>query len=173
MKVVLMGYMGSGKSTIGKLLANTLNYTLIDLDDYIIAREKIDIPEIFKTKGEIYFRKKEHECLKEIMQLRENLIVSLGGGTPCYGANMNLIVNSEDAASFYLKASIDTLAKRLFEVKANRPLISHLESIENLKEYIGKHLFERAYYYNQAQFIIDIDNKSEKDIVEQIIFNLF
>ena len=173
MKVILMGYMGSGKSTIGKRLASTLNYDSIDLDDYIIEREKMDIPEIFRTKGEIYFRKKEYECLKDVLGSKENLIVSLGGGTPCYGDNIKLIVNSEDVASFYLRASVDALANRLFELKANRPLISHLESMEDLKEYIAKHLFERGFYYNQSQFSIDIDHKTEKDIVEEIILTLF
>jgi len=173
MKVILMGYMGSGKSTIGKILASSLNCTSIDLDDYIVEKEKLDIPEIFRTKGEIYFRKKELQYLKQILQSKSKLVVSLGGGTPCYGANMDIILNSEDSTSFYLKASINTLASRLFEGRANRPLISHLESIESLQEYIGKHLFERGYYYNQSQFTIDIDRKTEKDIVEEIVFSLF
>ncbi len=173
MKVILMGYMGSGKSTIGKILADTLKCKFIDLDDYIIEKEKIDIPEIFRTKGEIYFRKIEHHCLKDVLQSKNNAVVSLGGGTPCYSANMDLILKTEDSISFYLRASLDTLANRLFEVKANRPLISHLESIENLKEYLGKHLFERSHYYNQSKFSIVIDSKTEKDIVEEIIFNLF
>ena len=173
MKVVLIGYMGSGKSTIGKTLAKTLEYDFIDLDDYMIAKEKMTIPQIFGKKGELYFRKKEHQYLQELLELNRDVVIALGGGTPCYGSNMDLILDAEDTTSFYLKASIPALAERLFGEKKNRPLISHLDKMDDLKEYIGKHLFERGFYYSRSQFSIVVDAKTEKDIIEEMVFHLF
>ena len=91
MILVLMGYMGSGKSTIGKKLSEVLMYNFIDLDDYITKRESLSIQDIFETKGEIYFRKKETEYLMEVLWEESNIILSLGGGTPCYGNNLKII----------------------------------------------------------------------------------
>ena len=88
MKIVLIGYMASGKSTIGKILAKELNLSFIDLDHYISDREQMSIPEIFNQKGEIYFRKIETKCLLEVLEKEQEFILSLGGGTPCYGNNM-------------------------------------------------------------------------------------
>lgn len=173
MKVILMGYMGSGKSTIGKDLAEALNFDFIDLDKYIVENEEMNIPEIFKKKGEIHFRKKEHGCLSQILNDSDRIVLSLGGGTPCYGSNVDLILDSDDSTLIYLKGSVLFLAERLFRKKGQRPLLAHLQSEEELHEYIGKHLFERNFYYNQAHITIDIDNKSKRDIVEELIFKLF
>jgi shikimate kinase len=172
MLVVLMGYMGSGKSTIGKELATVLNYSFLDLDDYIIDKEKDSISDIFKSKGEIYFRKKETEYLKELIESSENLVLALGGGTPCYGNNIDLLTNNPNVELFYLKLSIPLLTKRLFEARAKRPLISHLDSEDALMEFIGKHLFERVQYYNRAEYIINTDNKSPQDVLESILMQL-
>ena len=91
MIVVLMGYMGSGKSTIGKELATLLKYNFLDLDDYISEKENATISDIFKDKGEIYFRKKETEYLKEIINSYNDIVLALGGGTPCYGNNLKIL----------------------------------------------------------------------------------
>lgn len=167
-----MGYMGSGKSTIGKKLATVLNYSFVDMDDYISSRENTTIPELFRTKGEIYFRKKEAFYLNEILNSKDNIVLALGGGTPCYGNNLNLFLNNSRVSLFYLKLSIPLLVQRLFKEKTNRPLINHLKTEEELTEFIGKHLFERTQYYNQGSKIIVSDNKSEKDIVEEILMSL-
>jgi shikimate kinase len=111
--------------------------------------------------------------LKKILEHDNKLIVSLGGGTPCYANNMELLLNSEDAMTIYLKASLKELVKRLSKNKHNRPLIAHLNSDELLTEFIGKHLFERSNYYSQATNIIDVDNKTTNQIVEEIILSLF
>lgn len=173
MIVVLIGYMASGKSTLGKILANTLNYTFIDLDDFIEENEKKTIKEIFKSKGEIYFRAMETASLKNILSEKDNLILSLGGGTPCYSNNMDAILNSNNVTSIYLKASIPTLIGRLKGEKAKRPLIAHIETDDLLAEFIGKHLFERSQFYNKAQITIATDNKTEKKIIEELIVKLF
>ncbi|MDP5082332.1 MAG: shikimate kinase [Winogradskyella sp.] len=172
MIVVLMGYMGSGKSTIGKELATVLNYRFLDIDDYLVDIEKVSISEIFKNKGEIYFRKKETECLKELLSSSENLVLALGGGTPCYGSNIDLIKSYANVKSFYLKLSIPLLVKRLFNKRENRPLISHLNSENELLDFIGKHIFERVHYYNQAQYTISTDNKSQEAVLEAILMQL-
>ncbi|MCL4137402.1 UNVERIFIED_CONTAM: hypothetical protein GTU68_026081 [Idotea baltica] len=114
MKIVLLGYMASGKSSIGKKLSKRLAMNFIDLDDYIIEKEKLSISEIFETKGEIYFRLIENRYLKEILQNNHNFILSLGGGTPCYANNMELI-NKENVTSIYLQGSVSTMVKRLIK----------------------------------------------------------
>ena len=172
MSVIFIGYMGSGKSTIGKKMAERLNFDYVDLDLYIEDKERQSIPELFKTKGEIYFRKIENRYLVEVLTLK-NTIISLGGGTPCYGNNMQLISDSQEFKSIYLKASIPNLLERLFEERWTRPLISHLKNKEELTEFIGKHLFERSFYYNQATITISVDKKSVNEIVEEILVELF
>ncbi|WP_430467859.1 shikimate kinase [Winogradskyella ouciana] len=172
MIVVLMGYMGSGKSTIGKELATLLKYNFLDLDDYISEKENATISDIFKDKGEIYFRKKETEYLKEIIDSYNDIVLALGGGTPCYGNNLKILNDDKKVVTIYLKLSIPLLAKRLYSERDNRPLISHLSSEEELLEFIGKHIFERTQYYNQAQHIITTDHQTKKDILEAILLEL-
>jgi shikimate kinase len=172
MIVVLMGYMGSGKSTIGKELARILKFEFIDLDEYISDKEAVSIPEIFAAKGEIYFRKKETLYLNEILNAKTDLVLALGGGTPCYASNLKAIISNEETSSFYLKLSIPSLAKRLFQEKQNRPLISHINTTDDLTEFIGKHLFERAQFYSQAQFVINTDGLTQKDVLEDILLKL-
>ena len=91
MKIVLLGYMASGKSTIGKDLSKNLEVPFIDLDDYIENKFEKSITNIFKEEGEIFFRLQEHEAIKEILENEDRFVLSLGGGTPCYANNMNLI----------------------------------------------------------------------------------
>lgn len=162
MEIVLLGYMGSGKSSIGRFISDKMNLTFIDLDTYIEEQEKMSISQLFSTKGEIYFRKQEGVYLKEIVDTKSNYILALGGGTPCYGTNMQLIINS-NTTSFYLKASISFLAERLKNGKIDRPLIANIND-EQLLEYIGKHLFERAPFYEQSDFKVLVENKSAEEI---------
>jgi len=166
MKIVLVGYMGCGKSTIGYLLAKKKYMPFIDLDVYIEEKEKATIQTIFKEKGEIYFRKIEHQYLKEILYMKKDIVLSLGGGTPCYANNMNEIEKSE-AISVYLKATISTLKERLLKGKKNRPLIAKLED-ENLSEFIAKHVFERSTFYNKATHKINIDGKTKSQLVAEL-----
>ena len=173
MIIILIGYMASGKSTLGKKLADKIDYDFIDLDDFIENRENLSVVKIFKKKGEIYFRKQEAHYLKELLHLDKNMILSVGGGTPCYGDNMKLILNTENVKSIYLKASIPKLVDKLKNKKNKRPLIAHIKKKKDLTEFIAKHLFERAPFYNEAQIKINTDNKSKEDIVEEILLNLF
>ncbi|MEN8704390.1 MAG: shikimate kinase [Polaribacter sp.] len=166
MQIVLLGYMASGKSSIGKRIAKSLNISFIDLDDFIIDKENQSIADIFSTKGEIYFRKIEHLYLKEILENKKNVILSLGGGTPCYANNMELIKNSK-AISIYLQGNVPTLAARLIKKKANRPLVASL-SDEQIPEFVAKHLFERRAFYELAEMTFKIDQKKKKEVAKEI-----
>jgi shikimate kinase len=165
MKVVLMGYMASGKSAVGKKLAQNLCFQFIDLDAFIEQEEGITISEMFKTKGEIYFRIKEGEYLKKILKKNTDMVISLGGGTPCYGKNIELIKNS--STSIYLKSSIKTIFNRIKNETAQRPLVAEI-GIDNLQEYIAKHLFERTNFYEQANFTVATDAKTVNEICLEI-----
>ena len=168
MKIFLIGYMGSGKSYIGKRLAQRIDQKFIDFDEEIEKQENLSISEIFQQKSEIYFRKLEKQTLIRMLSSEENAVFSLGGGTPCYGDNMDLIKNSEDAVSIYLKLDIQTLTDRLYKEKEHRPVISHLNEKEKLEEFIRKHLFERGFYYNQSNYIINCSEKSSDEIILEI-----
>lgn len=172
MTLFLIGYMGSGKSLIGQKLAGVLNYNYVDFDDYISQREGLSISDIFETKGEIYFRKVEHKYLHDVLNLNDT-VVSLGGGTPCYGNNMQSLLDADSSMTIYLKASIPTLTGRLFDERAQRPLIAHLESKTELSEFIGKHLFERAPIYEQAGKTIITNDKQVDQIIEEILLQLY
>lgn len=164
-KIVLLGYMGSGKSTVGEKLSSLLNIPFQDLDILIEKTEGMTISNIFSSKGEIYFRKKEHQIFKEVLAHKENMILSLGGGTPCYAQN-HLLLQQEDVCSIYLKAKVSTLVKRLENQKENRPL---LHTTDDLASYIGPHLFERVYYYNFTKHTISTDDKTVDEICQEIL----
>jgi len=165
MNIVLLGYMASGKSTIGREISKKLDMKFIDLDNYISEQEKSSISDIFKVKGEIYFRKIESTYLTEILNSKERFILSLGGGTPCYGNNMELIQNSE-VKSVYIQASIKTLVTRLILEKSKRPLVAALEN-NQITEFVAKHLFERRFFYEQASITVNTDNKSIAEIIAE------
>ena len=158
--------MGSGKSTVARILSEKLQLPDIDLDDYIEHKEGMSIPEIFETKGEIYFRKMENFYLNELMVSDTSFVLASGGGTPCYANNMDIILKESD--SYYLKAAIQTLKERLIGEQDNRPLIADL-SEEQLDEFIAKHLFERRDFYERADFVISIDRKSPIEIASEIL----
>ncbi len=172
MKIFLIGYMGSGKTFIGKRLAEQLKLEYIDLDERIEEIEGYDIPEIFTQKGEIYFRKRERQILEELLSTDMDSVISLGGGTPCFGNNMELIKSERDSVTFYLKLSIGSLTERLINEKDKRPLINHLQDRESLEDFIRKHLFERGFYYNQSEYIINCDGMSSAEIIKEITSKL-
>jgi shikimate kinase len=168
MKIILLGYMGSGKSTIGKVLANELNLSFVDLDHAIEKQMGMTISDFFAASGELKFRRLEHEVLNSVLAENDQLILSTGGGTPCYGNNLQLIKSAPNAKVFYLKASIKTLTERLLSEKDTRPLIQSIGD-DNLPEFIGKHLFERSSFYLQAHHVIDIDQKAIERISKEIV----
>ena len=166
MKVVLVGYMASGKSTIGRLLANALEVPFVDLDDYIEKEMGMSIGDMFSKKGEIFFRKTEFQMLGKVLEENENIVLATGGGTPCYGNNMQTIQQHADL-SVNLQLSIPALVDRISREKDQRPLVKNLQD-EDLPEFIGKHLFERRFYYAQADLTVNCDGKSTDEIVAEI-----
>ncbi len=158
--------MGSGKSTVGRLLAEKLNMNYLDLDSFIEEKENLSIDEIFAQKGEIYFRTVEMKYVKEILELEGDYVLSMGGGTPCYGNNLAEL-NSK-SKTVYLRAAIGTLVERLKNERQNRPIIQKIKD-EDLPEFIAKHLFERRDFYEKCQTIISVDKKSVDEIVEEIV----
>ena len=161
--------MGSGKTTIGKHLSEVLNYKFIDLDQAIEYEEQHTISELFSKKGELYFRKKERIILEKILSSNSNIVLAIGGGTPCFGDTMGFIKSSENAISIYLKSSHKELTDRLFNKRLNRPLIAHIPSPELLNDFIRKHLFERSYFYNQSEIKLSTDNLTIAAAIEEII----
>lgn len=166
-KIILLGYMGCGKSTITSRLSKIIAIPYVDLDKSIEERTNLSINEIFEQHGEIYFRKLEHEIFVELLNAPKNLIISLGGGTPCYSNNHELL-KGDGILSIYLKASVETLFERLVSNKNKRPLIAN-KSEEEMKEFIAKHLFDRSFYYNQAQYKLSIDGKSKDETTQEIL----
>ena len=165
--IILIGYMGSGKSTVGRLLAQKYNLLFEDLDDVIAHDAAASITELFIEKGAKSFRELEHITLRKVLKNAANKVISLGGGAPCYYDNMALVATTTPHV-FYLNASHKTLAQRLFHERRGRPLIAHAETEEALQSFIAKHLFERQSFYRQANHIISADNKSIETLVAEV-----
>lgn len=166
MKISLVGYMGSGKTTIGRELAKDLITDFFDLDGLIQNHNNKTIFELFKDLGEIKFRKIEREVLMDVLNSEKDYVLAVGGGTPVYYDNMNLI--NEKTISIYLRSNPKYLAERLIPEKLDRPLIAHLKD-EELPEFVAKHLFERRNFYELSTYTIDIPNKSVSEIKSEII----
>ena len=169
--VVLLGYMGCGKSTAGRLLAEQLQLPFVDLDEYLTNKFGGSIPNLFLKNGEIGFRKLEKIALDEILVNQKTSVLSLGGGTPCYADNMQSVLQATPY-TFYLSPSVKMLSNRLFPARSKRPMISHLNTKKDLLEFISKHIFERKQFYEQANHPIYILDESPEELVSQIIQKL-
>jgi shikimate kinase len=145
MNIILLGFMGSGQTTLGKLLADELEYTFIDSDQYIESRERKTIPEIFKDHGEPYFRKKEKEFLLHV-KLLDKCIISTGAGLPCIGDNMQQL--NELGITVWLDVDEPVLVERLKKDSASRPKLVGFDSIE---EAVLTLLGNRKNFYEQAK----------------------
>ena len=163
-KIILLGYMGSGKSAVGSQLNKEINVTYCDLDDYIEKQLQESINSIFKTKGELYFRKMERHYLEKVLRTNSPLILSIGGGTPCYYDTMQYLNTLKNSKTIYLNTSVLELSNRLFEEQSSRPLLKHLKSLKDFQEFIGKHMFERSFFYNQANVSIKTDKKTISEV---------
>ncbi|MBQ8887261.1 MAG: shikimate kinase [Candidatus Gastranaerophilales bacterium] len=161
MNISLIGMMGSGKTTIGKILAEKLDYIFTDTDSKIVEQENCSINEIFGNKGEDYFRKLETNVLIETLK-NDNQIVSTGGGIIKKDENINLL--KEKSIVFYLEADDKTLFERVKNNK-ERPLLN----VENMQEKITILLNERIQKYKQAHHTISTINKTPNEIVNEII----
>ncbi len=152
-RIILIGYMGSGKTTVGKALSKETGMMFYDLDWYIESRMRKTVSQIFAEKGEEGFRKIEYNMLHEVAEF-EDVIISCGGGTPCFFDNMDYLNQQGDV--IYLKATPETLYKHLLMAKVERPLLKDKTS-EELIAYITEHLKEREPFYEKAHHTLDVN----------------
>jgi len=164
--IYLIGMMGSGKSTIGELLAKNLYYKFIDVDDFIVEHSEYEsINEIFEKKGEKFFRTLEKEAMKEISKF-ENKIVATGGGVILNDENIQMM--SSSGLVLYLKSDIDHLVNRL-EGATDRPLLKN----EDLKDKLNTLYSNRKNLYNKAaNLVFEITSKDKQRIIEEILKRL-
>ncbi len=167
-RIILVGYMGSGKTTVGKALSKDTGLMFYDLDWYIESRMRKSVSQIFAERGEEGFRKIEYNMLHEVAEF-EDVIISCGGGTPCFFDNMDYLNQQGDVV--YLKASPDTLYKHLLMAKVERPLLKD-KSPEELIAYITEHLKEREPFYSQAQYTLDVSVLDDYDKIKVSVASL-
>ncbi len=165
MTIFLVGFMGSGKSTLGKKLAYNLKYDFIDLDAYIEKEEGRTIKQIFEDDGEDYFRKLERVYLHRIID-KEDVVISTGGGTPCHFDNMDQM--NEYGTTIYINMHPKALIPRLQNSKIFRPLIEGLEGKE-LLDFVYKTLREREGFYHKSHKVITGYNLTAKKIQESCL----
>ena len=167
-RIILIGYMGSGKTTVGKALSKETGMMFYDLDWYIETRMHKTVSEIFAERGEEGFRKIEYNMLHEVAEF-EDVIISCGGGAPCFFDNMDYLNQQGDVV--YLKATPETLYNHLLMAKVERPLLKG-KSAEELIAYITEHLKERAPYYEKARHTLDVSVLDNFDKIQVSVAHL-
>ncbi len=164
-KVFLVGYMGSGKSHLGEILAKKLNFDFIDTDTYIEKMSEKSISTIFSEQGEIFFRDLETEAIKAISKQKQ-IVVATGGGLPCFNNNMNFLKNN--GIVIFLNADLNLLIMRLLKEQENRPIISKMRDSSQLKSFIDNHIKQRLPFYNAAHLSIEMLN-DDLDFVDDLV----
>ncbi len=164
MNIILIGYMSSGKSTIGRKLAYRLGMEFIDTDEAFESKYKMAITDFFEIFGENKFRELERIVLTESLQ-NENTVISTGGGTPCFFDNMNII--KENGITVFLKLHPNSIFDRLIHSKKQRPLLKNL-TLEELKLFIIKQLNVREQFYNLSEIIIKSENINTNDLINEL-----
>lgn len=156
----LIGYMGSGKTTYGKLLAKSLKLTFVDIDVFIETKQNKSIKQLFDEIGEDGFRKMEREALHEVAEF-EDVIIATGGGTPCFFDNMEYM--NAHGKTIYLRTSVRELRDRLKMSKTKRPLIIN-KDLRELETYIADQLEKREGFYMKSNYILDTDDLNPNNI---------
>lgn len=162
MRIYLIGFMGAGKSYLGRRLAEALDMDFIDLDELIVERAEKSIPEIFQEDGEAAFRALELGCLRSLGG-QEDLLVACGGGTPCFFDNMEWMVH--DGQTIFLDVPVATLLERLRPEIAQRPLLAG-KSEKELHSFLEEKLAERRPFYEQAAVVYR--EEGVEGLVEQL-----
>lgn len=165
MRIFIIGFMYSGKSTIGKKLAKAMNLKYIDTDNIIETKYNITVAHFFEKYGEELFREFERKILLEEIE-KDNVIISTGGGLPCFNENMELI--KQNGISIYLKMSPLSIIHRINHSKKKRPLLQN-KSPEELQTYIETLLKQREIFYNQATLTIKGESINIKEIQDKIL----
>ncbi|MCD8290891.1 MAG: shikimate kinase [Prevotella sp.] len=151
-RIIIVGYMGAGKTTVGKALSKELGVQFYDLDWYIEARMRKTIPQLFAERGEDGFRKVEHNILHEVAEF-EDVVISCGGGTPCFFDNMDYM--NAQGETVYLQSTPDVLYQHLKMGKVERPLLKN-KTPEEMKAFIAEQLAAREPYYLKAKHVLDV-----------------
>jgi shikimate kinase len=166
-QLFLIGYMGAGKTVIGKQLAKRLGLQFVDMDGFIENRYHKKINELFAEKGESFFREIERKTLQEVA-LFEDVVISTGGGVPCFFDNMEVM--NRTGKTIYLKVPVEELAERLLFTQ-DRPLVKG-KNKEELMQYIAENLHKRENWYNQAAIIYPAENLKTKADINKMIEDL-
>lgn len=164
--IILTGFMGSGKTSVGIRLSYALKRTMIDTDSWIEKKQKMTVSEIFATKGEEAFRKMETECLEELIRTADKQIISVGGGLPVREENRRLL--SKLGRVFYLKASPEIIYERL-KTDTTRPLLQVADPLMQIRNLLKA---REDCYVDSADVVIDVSGKTFEEIIEQIKENL-
>ena len=164
-RIILIGYMGAGKTTIGKALSKELGIIFYDLDWYIENRMRKTVSEIFAERGEEGFRKIEYNMLHEVAEF-EDVIISCGGGTPCFFDNMDYL--NQQGQVVYLKAEPEVLYKHLQMGKVERPLIKG-KSHDELLTFIREQLEKREPFYSKARYTLDVSLMDNYDKINNSV----
>lgn len=167
-RILIIGYMGAGKTTLGKVLAKDLGLPFHDLDWYIESRMMKTVPQLFAERGEEGFRKVEHNMLHEVAEF-EDVVISCGGGTPCFYDNMEYMNAQGDTV--YLKASPEVLYAHLQMGKVERPLLKN-KTREEMQAFIQEQLAEREKYYTKARHIFNVDLLDNYEKIQTSVNNL-
>ena len=162
MRIFLIGYMGSGKSSFGKKLAKKLNLRFFDLDKRIEEKAGKRIPDIFAEYGETHFRELEKDELEAVVT-QNGFVLATGGGTPCFYDNLELM--NHHGLTIYLRMDASMLAQRLFHSKTKRPLVAGMNKQE-LNGFVKWQLFERELYYLEAHHSVNIAKSKMEDVVK-------
>ena len=165
MRIYLIGYMGSGKSTLGRRLSKYLGLQFVDMDHYIEERNCKTVPQIFAEEGEAEFRKKERKALEELSEFTD-IVIATGGGAPCFFDNIDLM--NKTGKTIYLNINPKILADRLLKSKTERPLIKG-KSKEELIAFIDETLRKRNEFYLQAKYQVTEPDFS-LDEIKQMVF---
>lgn len=168
-RIILIGYMGVGKTTIGRCLAKRFNLQFFDLDEYIQNRYHKTIPDIFTKEGEDGFRKIEQRMLHEVCEF-ENVLIACGGGAPCFFDNIDYM--NRQGVTVYLQTSPDILYKHLAMCKNPRPLLAGKSEVD-LLDFITKNLREREPYYTKARCIYPVPLLEDKAKVRQAVDEVY
>ena len=164
MKIFLIGFMGSGKSTIGRRLTELLGFDFVDTDRFVEMLHKTTVAQIFEQQGEAAFRKMERHIL-QVLQQRDFAVISTGGGMPCYADNMEVMLASGKVV--YLKTSPQTLTRRLLRSRTERPLIKG-KTEKELQQYVVEKLTEREPFYSRAHIVIQTENFSMEALLQSL-----
>lgn len=162
MNIFLVGFMASGKTTLGSQLASLLGMRYVDMDEYIEHKNGKTIRQVFVTKGEEFFRLLENEALSDLVK-EDGVVVATGGGSACFHNNIELM--NSHGLTVYLKVSTEELVRRLSETKIDRPLLWG-KSIDELTVYITEMLKIREPHYSKSKLVFPSDNLDAHDLVE-------